>query len=92
MKMTNKEIMKTMYKMLPATNKLEAIKSILDAMTENPLWLLECSSKEFATVYRLHNTEKRKQYLNLMSFYEVRELYIELRTHYYNSVAVDKIF
>ena len=38
-----------MYRMLPATNKLEAIKSIVDAMTENPNWLLECNSKEFAT-------------------------------------------
>ena len=81
-----------MYRMLPATNKLEAIKSIVDAMTENPNWLLECNSKEFATVYRLHNTEKRTQYLNLMSFEQVKELYIELRTQYYNSVAVDQIF
>ena len=84
--------MKTIYTMLNAHNKLEAIKAIVDAMMENPLWLLECSSKEFATVYRLHNTEKRTQYLNLMKFEQVKELYIELRTQYYNAVSTDKIF
>ena len=49
-----------MYKMKEATNKQEAIISILDVMTENPVWLNKCTSKEFAVVYRLHNTKKRQ--------------------------------
>ena len=61
--------MKTMYKMKEATNKLEAIISILDVMKENPIWLNKCTSKEFIVVYRLHNTKKRKEWLNLMTFY-----------------------
>lgn len=60
------------YQMKTATNKLEAIASILDVMTENPLWLLKCTSKEFVVVYRLHKTDSREQWLNAMSFKDVK--------------------
>lgn len=75
-----------MYKMKEATNKQEAIISILDVMTENPVWLNKCTSKEFAVVYRLHNTKKRQEWLNLMDFADVRDLFVEIKGEYYNSV------
>tara|TARA_Y100000004_G_scaffold8539_1_gene9495 strand:- start:5765 stop:6019 length:255 start_codon:yes stop_codon:yes gene_type:complete len=78
--------MKTMYKMKEATNKLEAIISILDVMKENPIWLNKCTSKEFIVVYRLHNTKKREEWLNLMTFSDVRDLFIEIKKEYYNSI------
>ena len=36
--------MKTNFKMKEATNKEEAIISILDVLDENPLWLNKCTS------------------------------------------------
>ena len=86
MNLINKKNMKTMYKMKEATNKLEAIISILDVMKENPIWLNKCTSKEFAVVYRLHNTKKREEWLNLMTFSDVRDLFIEIKKEYYNSI------
>ena len=78
--------MKTTYKMKEATNKKEAIISILDVMTENPVWLNKCSSQIFAVVYNLHNTEKRQEWLKLMDFAEVRDLFIEIKKEYYNAI------
>ena len=72
--------------MKEATNKEEAIISILDVMTENPLFLNKCTSNMFAVVYTLHDTEKREEWLNLCSFNDVRDLFIEIKDEYYNSL------
>ena len=72
--------------MKEATNKPEAIISILDVMTENPLFLNKCTSNMFAVVYNLHTTKKRKQWLDLCSFNDVRDLFIEIKKEYYNSL------
>jgi hypothetical protein len=79
-------IMKTTFKMKEATNKEEAIISILDVMTENPLFLNKCTSNMFAVVYNLHTTKKRTEWLNLCSFSDIRDLFIEIKTQYYNSL------
>ena len=50
----------TTYKMKEATNKDEAIISILDVLDHNPLWLNKCTSQIFAIIYTLHTTEKGK--------------------------------
>ena len=81
--------MKTTYdtfKMKEATNKEEAIISILDALKENPLFLNKCTSNMFALVYNLHTTKKREEWLNLCDFEEVRDLFIEIKKEYYNSL------
>ena len=80
------------YQMKTATNKLEAIDSILDVMTENPLWLLKCTSKEFVVVYRLHKTDSREQWLNAMSFKDVKKLYQEIYVQYDKAVPTNLIF
>ena len=78
--------MKTTFRMKEATNKKEAIISILDVMTENPVWLNKCSSQIFAVVYNLHNTKNRQEWLKLMDFAEVRDLFIEIKKEYYNAI------
>ena len=84
--------METNYKMKEATNKKQAIVSILDVMTENPLFLNKCTSNMFAVVYNLHNTKKREEWLNLCSFDDVRNLFIEIKTQYYNSLDLTNKF
>jgi hypothetical protein len=77
--------MKTTFKMKEATNKEEAIISILDVMTENPLFLNKCTSNMFAVIYNLHTTNKRKDWLELCNFTDVRDLFIEIKTQYYKN-------
>ena len=78
--------MKTTFRMKEATNIKEAIISILDVMKENCVWLNKCTSKEFAVVYNLHNTKNRQEWLKLMDFAEVRDLFIEIKKEYYNAI------
>ena len=77
-------IFKNTFKMKEATNKEEAIISICDVMSENPLWLNKCSSQLFTIIYNLHNTRKRTSWLNTCDFDNVRDLFIEIKTEYYN--------
>ena len=72
------------WKMKEALNKEEAIISICDVLTHNPLWLNKCTSQLFAVVYNLHTTKKRSQWLKMTPWENVRELFIEIKTEYYN--------
>ena len=76
--------MKTTFKMLEATTKQEAITSICDVMAENPIWLNKCTSDIFALINNLHTTRKKTHWLNQLTFSQVRDLFIEIKTEYYN--------
>ena len=69
--------------MKEATNKEEAIISILDVMKENPLWLNKCTSTLMAL---LISTKPfyRKSILKHSTFDLVKEIFIEMKTEYYN--------
>lgn len=73
------------FKMLEATNNQEAITSILFALKSNELFLNKCSSIMFALIYNLHTTQKRRFYLEQASKEEIKSLFIEIKTAYYNS-------
>ena len=75
--------MKTTYKMLEATNKQEAIISILDVIEENPLWLNKITDGLFILVKSIELEHKR--FLLERSLDEqVIDLFVKLKTEYYN--------
>ena len=75
--------MKTTYKMKEATNKEEAIVSILDVIEENPLWLNKITDSLFILVNTLESEHKR--FLLEKSIDEqVIDLFVKLKTEYYN--------
>jgi len=80
------------FKMLEATNKKEAIVSIIDVMKENPLWLNKCTSPLCCVVKSLTNNRRRKSWLNLCSFDHVKDLFIEIKTEYYKQQDFTKKF
>jgi len=75
--------MKYDYKMLEATDKEEAIVSILDAVKHNAVWLNKCQSYFSRTVIAL-NEELRKKFLDELSKDDIIDLFIEFKTEYYN--------
>jgi len=75
----------TYWKMKEATNKQEAIISIIDVLKHNPLWLNKCTSDVFAVVKSLKTSRSRRQWLNLMNFEQVKTLFIEIKTQYYEN-------
>ena len=81
--------MQNTYKMLEATNRDEAIISILDVLKENPLFLNHCKSQIFILAKEL-SEDKRKTLLNDCNFEILKELFIEIKTQYY--VAQDNFF
>ena len=75
--------MKTNFKMLEATNKEEAIVSILDVLEENPLWLNKITDGLFILVKSIELEHKR--FLLERSLDEqVIDLFVKLKTEYYN--------
>ena len=83
--------MKTNFKMKEATNKEEAIISILDVLEENPLWLNKCTSDLFAIVNRIYylridkdEMELQCDILNCMPKEQIIKLFQEIKTEYYN--------
>ena len=71
--------------MKEAVNKEEAIISILDVLEENQLWLNKCQSNRFLTLRLLYRTaKKRKEYLESLDFERVRDIFIDIKTEYYN--------
>ena len=70
------------FKMKEATNKKEAIISILDVLEENPLWL----NKVNHSVQILLNSdlENRKWILNKLEADIVTAMFIDMKTEYYN--------
>jgi len=75
----------TYWKMKEATNKPEAIISIIDVLKHNPLWLNKCTSDVFAVVKSLKTSRSRRQWLNLMNFEQIKTLFIEIKTQYYEN-------
>jgi len=69
--------------MLEATDKEEAIVSILDAVKHNAVWLNKCQSYFSRTVIAL-NEELRKKFLDELSKDDIIDLFIEFKTEYYN--------
>ena len=86
--------MKTDFKMKEATNKEEAIISILDVLNENPVWLNKCTSDLFAIVKRIYELSDKKEcswemetncnIVNCMPKEQIIKLFQEIKTEYYN--------
>lgn len=69
--------------MKEATNKEEAIKSILNVVKENPLWLNKISDGLLVLVRSIEDEHKR--FLLEKSVDEqVIDLFVKLKTEYYN--------
>ena len=70
------------FEMKEATNKKEAIISILDVLEENPLWL----NKVNHSVQILLNSdlENRKWILNKLEADIITAMFIDMKTEYYN--------
>ena len=75
--------MKTNYTMKEATNKEEAIISILDVMNENPVWLNKCTDYLSIMLRRLNKTN-REFVLDISTKEEIIDLFVKLKTEYYN--------
>lgn len=74
--------MKTNYTMKEATNKEEAIISILDVIQENPLWTNKVTDSLFILVKTIED-EHRKFLLDKSLDEQVIDLFIKLKTEYY---------
>ena len=75
--------MKTNFKMKEATNKEEAIISILDVMKENPLWLNKVTDS-LAILLKTIEEEHRQFLLEKSVDEQVIGLFVKLKTEYYN--------
>ena len=75
--------MKTNFKMKEATNKEEAIISILDVMKENPLWLNKVTDS-LAILLKTIEEEHRQFLLEKSVDEQVISLFVKLKTEYYN--------
>tara|TARA_R100001443_G_C3353280_1_gene177302 strand:- start:1185 stop:1436 length:252 start_codon:yes stop_codon:yes gene_type:complete len=71
------------YTMLEATNKKEAIISILDVLNENPVWLNKVSDGLYLL---LKNIEKEHQLFLLEKSVDeqVIDLFVKIKKEYYN--------
>ena len=75
--------METTFKMKEATNKDEAIISILDVLEENPVWLNKITDGLFILVKSIESEHKR--FLLEKSLDEqVIDLFVKIKTEYYN--------
>ena len=75
--------MKTNFKMKEATNKEEAIISILDVMKETPLWLNKVTDS-LAILLKTIEEEHRQFLLEKSVDEQVISLFVKLKTEYYN--------
>lgn len=75
--------MKSNFRMKEATNKEEAIVSILDVIDENPVWLNKITDSLFILVKSVEPEHKR--FLLEKSIDEqVVNLFVKIKTEYYN--------
>lgn len=74
--------MKTTFKMKEATNKEEAIASILDVLKESPLWLNKCTGNMAIII---QNCSESLQPIILESAPKdlIMDLFIEFKSEYY---------
>ena len=75
--------MKSNYTMLEATNKQEAIISILDVVNENPIWLNKISDSLLILI-RSIELEHKKFLLEKSLDEQVIDLFVKIKTEYYN--------
>jgi hypothetical protein len=75
--------MKTTFKMEEATNKDEAIISILDVLEENPVWLNKITDGLFILVKSIE-AEHKKFLLEKSLDEQVIDLFVKIKTEYYN--------
>ena len=75
--------MKTTFKMKEATNKEEAIVSILDVIEESPLWINKITDSLFILVKTIED-EHRRFLLEKSVDEQVIDLFVKLKTEYYN--------
>ena len=75
--------MKYDFKMKEATNKEEAIVSILDVVEANPLWLNKITDSLFILVKTIED-EHRRFLLEKSIDEQVIDLFVKLKTEYYN--------
>jgi hypothetical protein len=75
--------MKSNYTMLEATNKQEAIISILDVVNENPVWLNKISDSLLILI-RSIELEHKKFLLEKSLDEQVIDLFVKIKTEYYN--------
>ena len=75
--------MKSNYTMLEATNKQEAIISILDVVKENPIWLNKISDSLLILI-RSIELEHKKFLLEKSVDEQVIDLFVKIKTEYYN--------
>lgn len=75
--------MKTNYTMKEATNKEEAIISILDVIEENPLWINKITDSLFILVKTIE-AEHRKFLLDKSLDEQVIDLFVKIKKEYYN--------
>ena len=80
------------FTMKMAGNKQEAISVILETLDNNANWLSNCESELFSLIYKMHVTEERERWLNLCSWQQIKDLYIEIREQYYNATPIKTIF
>ena len=71
------------FKMKEATNKEEAIISILDVLEENPLWLNKVDSTHLILLMRV-SKPNRKNHIEVLKNEEVIDLFMKIKTEYYN--------
>ena len=79
--------MKTTFKMKEATSASEAITSIENVLIENPIWLNKCTSDLFAVVKQCWDSpmiEDMKLALEMLKSEQIINLFIEMKTEYYN--------
>ena len=70
------------YTMLEATNKDEAIISILDVLEQNPVWLNKITDGLFILVKNIEK-EHKKFILEKSLDEQVKDLYVKIKTEYY---------
>ena len=75
--------MYTNYKMKEATNKDQAVISILDVLNENPLWLNKVNDSLFSLLKNIE-VEHRQFLLHKSIDEQVIDLFVKIKTEYYN--------
>ena len=71
------------YKMKEATNKEEAIVSILDVVKENPVWTNKITDGLYILVKSIED-EHKQFILDKSVDQQVIDLFVKLKTEYYN--------
>jgi len=69
--------------MKEATNKDEAVISILDVLNENPLWLNKVNDSLFLLLKNIE-VEHRQFLLHKSIDQQVIDLFVKIKTEYYN--------